>query len=234
MIFDFWANPELIIYWFMIFAFSISVHESAHAYVAYRMGDSTAKDQGRITLDPLKHLDLFGTIMILVSFIGWAKPVPINPRNFKNKKLGTILVSLAGPVSNMILAVLFSIPLIFITYKFYPGAVNEIKGTLTPMFPASLDARHIIFNFCSFGFFMNISLAVFNFLPIPPLDGSKVLTGILPEKYYFKIMNYPQVSFLILILLSYTGWLGKIIVPVITWLRTAVFFIIEPLFKLIA
>ena len=170
--------------------------------------------------------------MILVSFIGWAKPVPIN-RGIKIK-LDTILVSLAGPVSNMILAVLFSIPLIFITYKFYPGAVNEIKGTLTPMFPASLDARHIISNFCSFGFFMNISLAVFNFLPIPPLDGSKVLTGILPEKYYFKIMNYQQVSFVILILLSYTGWLGKIIVPVITWLRTAVFFIIEPLFKLIA
>ena len=85
MIFDLLKTPELIIYWFMIFAFSISFHESAHAYVAYRMGDSTAKDQGRITLDPLKHLDLFGTIMILVSFIGWAKPVPINPGNFKTE-----------------------------------------------------------------------------------------------------------------------------------------------------
>ncbi|NLP13310.1 MAG: site-2 protease family protein [Clostridium sp.] len=233
MIFDLLKTPELIIYWFMIFAFSISFHESAHAYVAYRMGDSTAKDQGRITLDPLKHLDLFGTIMILVSFIGWAKPVPINPGNFKNRKQGTILVSLAGPVSNLILALLFSLPLIFITYKFYPGAVNEVKGTLTPWFGASLDVRHIIFNFCSFGVFMNISLAIFNLLPIPPLDGSKILTGVLPSKYYFKIMEYHQISFVILIILSYTGWLGRIIFPVIVWVRNAIFFILELLIKLI-
>ncbi|HPD01036.1 MAG TPA: site-2 protease family protein [Acetivibrio sp.] len=233
MIFDLLKTPELIIYWFMIFAFSISFHESAHAYVAYRMGDSTAKEQGRITLDPLKHLDLFGTIMILISFIGWAKPVPIDPRNFKNRKQGTILVSLAGPVSNLILAILFSIPLIFITYMFYPDAVNGIKTTLTPWFGASLDPRQIIFNFCSFGVFMNISLAIFNFLPIPPLDGSKILTGVLPAKYYFKIMDYQQVSFIILIILSYTGWLGNIIIPVIVWVRAAIFFIIELLVKLI-
>jgi len=83
---QFGDNPELIIYWFMVFAFSISVHESAHAYAAYLLGDPTAKEQGRITIDPLKHLDLFGTLMMLISFIGWAKPVPINPSNFKNKK----------------------------------------------------------------------------------------------------------------------------------------------------
>ena len=113
MIFDLWKTPELIIYWFMIFAFSISFHESAHAYVAYRLGDSTAKDQGRVTLDPIKHLDLFGTIMILVSFIGWAKPVPINPKNFNNRKQGTILVSLAGRYQTYS-CVFFPIPLFFI------------------------------------------------------------------------------------------------------------------------
>jgi len=114
---QFGDNPELIIYWFMVFAFSISVHESAHAYAAYLLGDPTAKEQGRITIDPLKHLDLFGTLMMLISFIGWAKPVPINPSNFKNKKAGTILVSLAGPLSNLILAVLFAVPFAYVTLK---------------------------------------------------------------------------------------------------------------------
>ncbi|HHV28859.1 site-2 protease family protein [Acetivibrio mesophilus] len=218
---EFQNNPELIIYWFMVFAFSISVHESAHAYIAYRLGDSTAKDKGRITLDPLKHLDLFGTLMILISFIGWAKPVPINPSNFKNKKTGTLLVSLAGPLSNLILAVLFAIPLTFVTLKYFPLEDNPLSPVV------------IIYNFASYGFFMNTILAVFNFLPLPPLDGSKVFTAFLPSKYYFKVMQYRNAAFIILVVLSYTGWLGKIITPVIDVVQSAIFFVIVPIMKLI-
>ncbi|GAE89069.1 site-2 protease family protein [Acetivibrio straminisolvens] len=214
-------SPELLIYWFIVFAFSISVHESAHAYIAYRLGDSTAKDKGRITIDPLKHLDLFGTLMMLISFIGWAKPVPINPSNFKNKKIGTILVSLAGPLSNLILAILFAIPLTFVTLKYYPLENN-------PLSPAV-----IIYNFASYGFVMNIALAVFNLLPLPPLDGSKIFTAVLPSKYYFKVMQYHNATFIILLLLSYTGWLGRIITPVIDGMQSAVLSVIIPIMKLI-
>lgn len=218
---QFGDNPELIIYWFMVFAFSISVHESAHAYAAYLLGDPTAKEQGRITIDPLKHLDLFGTLMMLISFIGWAKPVPINPSNFKNKKAGTILVSLAGPLSNLILAVLFAVPFAYVTLKYYPLENN-------PLNPAV-----IVYNFAIYGFVMNISLAVFNFLPLPPLDGSKIFTAVLPSKYYFKIMQYHNVTFIILILLLYTGWLNKIITPVIGGVQSAILSVIVPIIKLI-
>lgn len=218
---QFQSNPELIIYWFMVFAFSISVHESAHAYAAYRLGDSTAKDKGRITLDPLKHLDLFGTLMILISFIGWAKPVPINASNFKNKKTGMVLVSLAGPLSNLLLAVLFSIPLSYVTLKYFPLENNPLSPTM------------IIYNFASYGFTMNIILTVFNFLPLPPLDGSKIFTAVLPSKHYFKIMQYHNVTFFILIILSYTGWLGRIITPVIDAVQSAIFYVIVPIMELI-
>ncbi|HOM02541.1 MAG TPA: site-2 protease family protein [Acetivibrio sp.] len=214
-------SPELIIYWFMIFAFSISVHESAHAYVAYRLGDSTAKDKGRITIDPLKHLDLLGTIMMLISFIGWAKPVPINSSNFKNKKAGTILVSLAGPLSNFILGVFFAIPLAYVSLKYYPLDYSPLSPVV------------IIYNFAFYGFIMNIALAVFNFLPLPPLDGSKIFTAVLPSKYYFKISQYHNTAFIILILLSYTGWLDKIITPVIDGVQSAIFAVIVPIIKLI-
>lgn len=219
MLFNYWDRPEILIYWFMIFAFSISVHESAHAYVAYRFGDPTAKDLGRITLDPLKHFDVFGTIMILISFIGWAKPVPVNPRNFKNHKYGTMFVSLAGPVSNLILAVVFAIPFVFLSLKSFPPSDNAI------------DPVEIMFNLSYFGVVMNTGLAIFNLLPIPPLDGSKILTGILPAKYYFKIMEYHQISFVILIVLAYTGWLSRILIPAREGVMGAIFFVIEPLVR---
>ncbi|MFZ5988827.1 MAG: site-2 protease family protein [Bacillota bacterium] len=223
MLLDYWNQPEIIIYLFMVFAFSISFHETAHAYVSYRLGDPTAKNMGRITLDPLKHLDLMGTIMIMVGFIGWAKPVPIDPRYYKNRKLGTILVSLAGPVSNIILAVIFSFPLIYLALR-YNIYDTDFR---------SMDVRYIIFNICQLGTYMNIILAVFNFLPIPPLDGSKILTGILPSRYYFKIMEYHQISFVILIILAYTGVLGRVVNPVTGTVMRGIFTVVEPIVSLL-
>lgn len=211
-----------IIYDFMIFAFSISVHESAHAYAAYRLGDNTGKDLGRVTLNPMKHLDLFGTILLFLAGIGWAKPVPINPSRFKNRKIGTMIVSLAGPLSNIILAFIFTFVLLFIRFKF--GVYSDMSST---------EPLVILSNFCEIGLSLNILLAVFNLLPIPPLDGSKIFTIFLPERYYFKIMQYQHLSFIILILLIYTNLLQTILYFAQIHILSFISSVLEPIVRLI-
>lgn len=211
-----------IIYYFMIFAFSISVHESAHAYAAYRLGDNTGKDLGRVTLNPMKHLDLFGTILLFLAGIGWAKPVPINPSRFKNRKIGTMIVSLAGPLSNIILALIFTFVLLFIRFKF--GVYSDMSST---------EPLVILSNFCEIGLSLNILLAVFNLLPIPPLDGSKIFTIFLPERYYFKIMQYQHLSFIILILLIYTNLLQTILYFAQIHILSFISSVLEPIVRLI-
>jgi Zn-dependent protease len=217
MLFDGLNDPLLLLYWFLIFAFSISFHEMSHALSANLLGDPTAKNAGRVTLDPLKHLDLFGTIMILISFIGWAKPVPVNPSKFKNPKFGYMIVSLAGPLSNMILAFVFT----FIYLLFY---VNGDLGSET--------VRQFFLTVGEYGLAMNISLAIFNLLPIPPLDGSKILSGILPTKYYFKFMQNQQIFFALIIVLMFTGMFSRILNPIRDWVTQGLFFIIMPLAQL--
>ena len=211
-----------IIYYFMIFAFSISVHESAHAYAAYRLGDNTGKDLGRVTLNPMKHLDLFGTILLFLAGIGWAKPVPINPSRFKNRKIGTMIVSLAGPLSNIILAFIFTFVLLFIRFKF--GVYSDMSST---------EPLVILSNFCEIGLSLNILLAVFNLLPIPPLDGSKIFTIFLPERYYFKIMQYQHLSFIILILLIHTNLLQTILYFAQIHILSFISSVLEPIVRLI-
>ena len=172
----------------------LPVHECAHAYVAYRMGDSTAKDQGRITLNPLAHLSPVGAVAILACGIGWAKPVPIDARYFKNPKLGMALSDLAGPVANLLCGLVGMVLFKILAYSpLYDLRAVQAVGTLL---------LYIVR--------VNLSLAVFNLLPIPPLDGSRLATYFLPRRLYFQLMQYEQ---FIMIGLLAVLWLGLLDTP---------------------
>ena len=161
---------------FVVFC-TLPIHEYAHAFVATKLGDDTARLKGRLTLAPMAHIDLMGALMILLVGFGYAKPVPVNPRKFKNPKLGMALTALAGPVSNILMA------LIFLALSNVASIVYFRTGV------AFASATVLFFQFAAQ---INVSLAVFNFLPIPPLDGSRIATLIIPTKYYFKIMKYER------------------------------------------
>ena len=181
-----------LIYILPAVAIALSVHEFAHAFVADKMGDPTARISGRMTMDPTSHVDILGFLALLFFGFGWAKPVPINPMNFKKRKLGMILVSLAGPLSNLILAIIFSI-----LYKF-----------VAPIFDI-LALYYIL----QYGVIINISLMIFNLIPVPPLDGSKILASLLPYKYEAKFYEYERYLYIILIVLLVTGVIGFILSP---------------------
>lgn len=169
------------------------IHELAHGWVAYKLGDNTAKNQGRLTFNPVAHIDIIGMIMILLFGFGYAKPVPVNMRNFKNPKVGMALTGAAGPASNIIMAFLN----IFVYY--FLNAVLPFRGT----------AINLILTFFYYAAFINVSLAVFNLLPIPPLDGSKIIAGVLPDRVYYKYMQYERYVMIAVIVLLFTGILDK-------------------------
>lgn len=173
---------------------TIPVHEAAHAYVADKMGDPTARYQGRLTLNPMAHFDLIGSLALLFTGIGWAKPVPINPRNFKDSKKGMAISAAAGPISNLILA---AASLVIAKILLYMGAgmgVNVVINTLFTIFRSMC--------------LINISLAIFNLIPIPPFDGSRIFNYFLPDKFYFKIMEYERYIFIGLFFLLFSGILS--------------------------
>jgi len=165
---------------------AIAVHESAHAYSAYRLGDPTARNLGRVTMNPLKHLDVAGTIMLLLVGFGWAKPVPVNPRNFRNPRKDDIIVSLAGVVANLVTAFVFLGIWYFFIYTI--GFANNILN-----------------NFMSAIVLINIYLAIFNLIPIPPLDGYHVLKSAVRIKNPKFFWVFERYGFLILIVLLFTG-----------------------------
>ena len=166
---------------------ALSVHESAHGYVAYKLGDPTARNLGRITLNPVKHFDLFGFLSMLVFHIGWAKPVPINTRYFKKPRRDMAITGAAGPLSNIGLAlihlVILRVSMIFVTNGVLHGKItSELWLTVISLIVYQLYM----------GGAMNVILAIFNLIPLPPFDGSRIFYAFLPPKWYFGVMKYER------------------------------------------
>ena len=167
---------------------AIPFHEAGHALAAWLLGDPTAKHEGRISLNPFRHFDLVGTLCMVFAGVGWAKPVNTDPRNFKNPKWGMALTALAGPVANLVLAYLAMV-------------VWKLVYYWAPVTGATVFAAR----FLQYLVMMDVSLAVFNLLPVPPLDGSRILLAVLPQRLYFGIMKYERVIFVILLAAVWAG-----------------------------
>lgn len=184
---------------------ALTAHECAHAWVAWRLGDNTAYMMGRVTLNPIKHLDPVGTIAIFITgMFGWAKPVPVNSRNLKNPAKDLMLVSIAGPATNLFLAALFAI--------IYKVAINSVD--LSILFSDS-GLVGPLFKMVLISIWLNVGLAVFNMLPIHPLDGSSVLAYFLPTSMYVQFRKLEPYGFMILLILIMTGLTGTIIGPAV-------------------
>ena len=181
-----------VVLYVIIILLSLSVHELSHGYAAYRCGDPTANNLGRLTLNPLAHLDPIGTVMMLVFGFGYAKPVPINPRYFKHYKRDLCLVSFAGPLSNLLLA-FFGTVVYFLSFIFLPSTAK-----------ASIPGG-VWFYFCQSFIMANTSLCVFNLLPVPPLDGSRIVSVLLPGKIAYYYLKYERYIMLVMFVLLYQG-----------------------------
>jgi len=189
--------------------FSLTIHELSHGLVANWLGDNTAKWMGRLTMNPLKHLDPVGTIMIIFTAIsgfgiGWAKPVPVNPANFNNPKRDMAVVALAGPLSNILLAIIAA----FMMNVDMSFLMNEIRIPVIEMI--------------KFSFLINIGLAVFNLIPVPPLDGGRILCGILPKKMAYGFSQIEPYGFIILILLLFTNVIDIVLFPLMKLLASGI------------
>ena len=172
---------------------ALTVHEYSHGYAAYKLGDPTARNFGRLTLNPLKHIDIFGTLCMLVAGFGWAKPVPINVRHFKNYKRDMAITAAAGPLSNFIMGAAGSV---------ISALFMRFIAPIMPMTEASGNLVFVIFLFLQTFSVLNFMLCFFNLIPLPPFDGSRILFVFLPDKYYFGIMKYERyimIGFLILL-----------------------------------
>ena len=170
----------------------ITLHELSHGFVAYRLGDDTAKNAGRLTLNPLKHLDPMGLLMMLVFRFGWAKPVPVNMMKFKNPKRGMAVTALAGPAANLLITIVF---LFFYGLLYRPLSGSAFGETVLELLELT---AYISLGFC-----------IFNLIPVPPLDGSKVLFSALSDEGYWKLMRYERYGSVVLIVLVWTGLLGR-------------------------
>ncbi|MBR2381519.1 MAG: site-2 protease family protein [Clostridia bacterium] len=213
---DFLNNLPIMLLLLPSVLFSLSVHEASHGFVAYKLGDPTARNLGRLTLNPLKHINLFGFISMLLFKVGWANPVPINTRHFKNPRRDMAISAAAGPVSNLCLAVIFTV-LLRITLL----AINSIsEGALTIIGnyywideSLSKNALFIVLSLISvmlyLGISLNINLMFFNLIPLPPLDGSRIAYIFLPTDKYFKIMQYERYIMIAFIVIFATGILDR-------------------------
>lgn len=192
---------QRIVIWIIPVVFAITVHEVAHGWVAKKKGDNTASMLGRLTLNPIKHIDILGTIIIpgllLLSFtgfiFGWAKPVPVDPRNFKNPKKDMAIVALAGPVANLLMAIAWALIARL-------GVFINIEAVSLPLIYTGIA-----------GITINLVLGIINLLPIPPLDGSRIVTGMLPHKWALQYNRLERFGFIILLFLLWSGGLSYIL-----------------------
>ncbi|MBQ5325908.1 MAG: site-2 protease family protein [Oscillospiraceae bacterium] len=184
-------NPLTLIVRAIVFITAIPVHEAAHAWAADRMGDPTARYRGRLTLNPMAHFDMMGFAAMLLFGIGWAKPVPVNPMNFDDRRKGMALSAAAGPISNILMAAASLALTKIMVYTGLFRGFGAVGGVLYTVFATM----------CS----INISLAIFNLLPFPPFDGSRIFSYFLGDRFYFKIMEYEQYVFIAIFVLL---WLG--------------------------
>ena len=189
---------------------ALTCHEFAHGLVAYRLGDPTAKAAGRLTLNPLKHLDPIGTLAFFIIKIGWAKPVPVNPRFFRNPKRDMLWVALAGPLTNLTLAVISAL-------------LARFVWLLASLLPYSAMLKAILLPFSAMlaaSVWVNLVLCIFNFLPIPPLDGSKILLGLLPDSMAGPLLKIEKYGFVLILILAFSGVLSRLILPLIGYVNT--------------
>ena len=184
----------------------ITFHETCHGWAAYKLGDNTAKRMGRLTLNPLKHVDLMGLLMMALFRFGWARPVPVDMRNFKHPKRDMALTALAGPVSNVVLAYIAAVLLGFTVF-------------LTDRFGSNVLFT-VLVQFFIYVEIISAGLAVFNVFPIPPLDGSKVLFALLSDRAYLKLMRYEKYGMGLLMLLLVTGLIDAPLGAMRNWLLT--------------
>lgn len=215
--FDIFTKTGLIefLYTLPALLISLSIHEFAHAYVAYKLGDKSQKALGRLSLDPFTHIDPFGFICIALFGFGWGKPVFVDDRNFKNKARGNMFVSLAGPVANLLLAVILTLVL---KVLFMFNLVNLSTTALT--------VSSIIGSMLILAIQFNIVFAIFNLIPIPPFDGSKVLFYFLPGKAKNIMYTLERYSFLIIVILLITNLAVYIISPVVNFIYALLMYIL--------
>lgn len=193
------SDPLQIVFTLAALLVATTCHEFAHAFVADRLGDPTARSLGRLTLNPLVHLDPIGTLSIVLFGFGWARPVPVNARNFQDPRQGMLQVALAGPLAN-------------VTVAFVVGALAQIPG----LFAGTLAGE-----FISLVVYINVILAVFNLIPVPPLDGSRIVESVLPAREAAEFARLQPYGAIILLLLLYTGVVGRVMGPAVRWLYHA-------------
>lgn len=207
------ANPLFFIGWLIALVIGITIHEFAHAYTAYRLGDSTAKMAGRVTFNPIAHMDPLGTLMLFLAGFGWGKPVPVNPFQLRHGRWGQVLVSLSGPLSNIIAAAIFALPLrILIT------ANVETPAIVVQVLQAIIE--------------LNLILAIFNLIPIPPLDGSRILTALAPRAFsgimaeIERIGPFVLLGIIVLTIVMNIPLFSRIILPLVS--KIEYFFVFWP------
>jgi Zn-dependent protease len=212
---------------------AFSVHETAHGYAALRLGDPTARNLGRLTLNPIKHIDLLGFISMMLFHVGWAKPVPINSRNFKNPRRDMAITGAAGPLSNLALAlihlIVLRVAMIFIASSVGSETVGFINAyfsnkPFTGTFGYTLFALAVYLLYL--GVVMNISLAIFNLIPIPPFDGSRIFYAFLPPKWYFGIMKYEQIIMIVFLVLFAFGFMTGPLSWLLNTILSGLFFVV--------